>query len=248
MTKQVQRSFERAVTTYQQEALIQKEVARECALLVPEGVYSRVLEIGAGGGFLTSECLSRINAGIYVAMDFSRAMLEPLSRKKSVFLLGDGRQQPFKEASFDLLVSSSTMQWYGKGPEALARNLALLNDEGRFSISLFVAGTFSQMAHISSLSGFGSLYPLPEAEQYLKSMSEGHFGFKSRLKEYTRYFPSVPEFLKSHKKTGATYTAKEFRFGKKSYARFCRLYRDIYARKGMIPVSYHVLYIWGRKK
>ena len=228
--------------------MIQKEVARECSLQIPAGVYSRVLEIGAGGGLLTAECLSRINAGLYVAMDFSRPMLEPLSRKKSVFLLGDGQQQPFKEASFDLLVSSSTMQWYGRDPEAFAQNLALLNDKGRFSISLFVAGTFSQMAHISSLSGFGSLYPLPEAEQWLKSVPERHFEFKSRLKEYTRYFPSVPEFLKSHKRTGATYTAKKFGFGQKSYARFCRMYRDIYAQKGMIPVSYRVLYLWGRKK
>ncbi len=243
----MQKYFNRAGATYLQEAKIQQEAARECAVRVPGKYYPRVLEIGAGGGLLTGQCLDRIQAGLYLAMDISLPMLKLIPRDRTVLLRADGEHPPFKKAVFDLLVSASVMQWYSKPPQGLLENLELLKKGGRFSISLFVSGTFRQMQEISSRSGFGSVYPLPGEEEYLSRLQESGMDFGFQTREYTRYFPSVPEFLKSHRRTGARYTLNRPSFGKKTYSRFCREYERIYGQDGWIPVDYRVLYIWGKK-
>ncbi len=247
MSRQVQKSFDRASSTYHGEALIQKETARECAARIPRGKYPRVLEIGAGGGLLTRECLSRIQSDLYVAMDLSRPMLQVLPLEKTFMLQGDGEYPPFKSRVFDLLVSSSAMQWYSRGPQALLEDLEVLAPGGRFSWALFVSGTFRQMAHISSASGFGSVLPMPRDRECVDILSGQKIELKAQAREYTRYFASVPEFLFSHRRTGARYTGEKPGFGKKRYDRFCRMYMEIYGQRGLIPVDYRVLYLWGKK-
>ncbi|WP_291323507.1 methyltransferase domain-containing protein [Desulfonatronospira sp.] len=248
MNIQVQKYFDRASGTYLEEAVIQEEAARQCAEKIPRTRYHSVLEIGAGGGFLTRHCLSRIQAGIYAAMDISGHMLRLVPRDRLSPVLGNGEIPPFKDASLDLLVSSSVMQWYVGGADSMARNLNLLSRGGFFSLSLFVAGTFRQMHHASCLSGFGAVYPLPRVKECLAALSLAGLEYESRVKSYTRYFDSVQSFLKSHKGTGAGYTGRRPAFGKQRFREFCSRYLEIYGLDGKIPVDYRVLYIWGEKK
>ncbi len=246
MSKQVQKYFDRAVSTYLEEAVIQEEAARRCAQNIPQGYYPRVLEIGAGGGFLTRHCLHRIRAGVYAAMDLSAPMLRLLPRQGAVPVQGDGEYPPFRDCAANLLVSSSTMQWYAKAPQSICRNLDLLAEGGSFSLSLFVSGTLRQLEYVSSLSGFGSVYTLPGAGECLDALAKTGIEYMSEVVDYTRHYDSVAGFLKSHKGTGAGYTGRTPAFGRQRYRNFCRLYREIYGLDGKIPVDYRVLYIWGK--
>lgn len=248
MSRQVQKYFDRAVSTYLEEAVIQEEAARRCAQNIPRGHYPRVLEIGAGGGLLTRYCLQRIRAGVYAAMDISAPMLRLLPRQKVLPVQGDGEDPPLREGSLDLLTSSSVMQWYAGGAKSIGRSLRLLSPGGFFSLSLFVAGTFWQMKHISSMSGFGSVYPLPRVRECMAAIAKAGTEYKSRVESYTVYYDSVQVFLKSHKGTGAGYTGRRPVFGRQCYRNFCRMYLETYGEGGRIPVDYRVLYIRGQKK
>ncbi|MFW6004846.1 MAG: class I SAM-dependent methyltransferase, partial [Desulfonatronovibrionaceae bacterium] len=157
----------------------------------------------------------------------------------------DGESPPFKPGSFSLLISSSAMQWYEQGPHSVLNNIRLLKENGFFSLAVFVRGTFRQLEHVSSLTGFGSVYPLPGAGEYIESFRAAGLDPQWSVQEYTVYCSSVSAFLKSHKKTGATYTGSQTRFGKKTYRNFCRLYEEFYGESGRIPASYKILYLWG---
>lgn len=249
MKKIIQKHFDHSVSSYRETATLQQKIAARCYSNIQGNVFSRVLEIGAGGGLLTEIALrGLVRPGLYAAVDISGPMLELISDRQTSHIRADGEKLPFKEKSFDLLISSSCMQWYSKGATSITQNLRVIKENGFFSLAFFVEGTFTEMLHIHSLTGFGSLYPLPEPENCLTCLKDNSQEFETKTEERTVYFPTVRDFLQNHKKTGATYTSPGAAFGRKTYAEFCRLYEDIYGSEKGIPVSYKVLYLWGRKK
>lgn len=248
MNNQIRKHFDQSVNTYQKAAVIQKKVAVRCCSHIPENDYSRVLEIGAGGGLFTEYFFRRkSNFGIYVALDVSRMMLKLIPAGRIVLMQADGERAPFKRESFDLLVSSSAMQWYQGGVSSIIGNISLLKKRGFFSLAVFVEGTFVQLGHVSSLTGFGSLYPLPPAGVLVDSLCLTGQRLEWEIEDYKAYFPSVQAFLKNHKHTGANYSRPGAGFGRKAYNDFCRKYEEIYGEKKGIPANYKVLYLWGNK-
>lgn len=248
MDNQIKKHFDRSISTYKKTAVVQKKVAARCYSHVPENNYPRVLEIGAGGGFLT-ECFlqGQSSCGMYIALDVSRMMLKLVPMDRVVIIQADGEKAPFKQDCFSLLLSSSAMQWYQGGASSIINNISLLERGGFFSLAIFVQGTFIQMSHASSLSGFGSLYPLPSSGSLLKSLKLEGQVIESDIQDYRIHFPSVHAFLKTHKQTGANYSSPGAGFSRKAYNEFCRIYEHMYGEEQGIPVSYKVLYLWGRK-
>jgi malonyl-CoA O-methyltransferase len=248
MNKQIKKHFDQSTGTYKKAAGIQKKVAERCCSRIPEKNHPRVLEIGAGGGLLTRCFIQRNNRPeIYAALDISRKMLTLVPAGNVCLVQADGEKAPFREKSFNLLISSSAMQWYQDGPGSMLNNLSLLKRGGFFSLAIFVAGTFKEMARVASATGFGSLFPLPSAESFTDCLDYEGQNYESALEEYMIYFPTARDFLKSHKQTGATFTGSRGAFGKKRYRDFCRLYMSMYGEKSGIPVSYRVLYLWGQR-
>jgi malonyl-CoA O-methyltransferase len=248
MNKQIQKRFDHSILTYKEAAGIQKQVARRCCSHIPDQDYPRVLEIGAGGGLLTQCFYKRKRTpDIFAALDISRKMLTLVPAGSASLIQADGEKPPFRKESFNLLMSSSAMQWYEHGQTSLLNNISLLKNGGFFSLAIFVAGTFKEMGRVASATGFGSLFPLPSAESFTDCLDHEKLNYESALEEYTQYFPSPGEFLKSHKQTGATFTRSNIAFGKKKYMDFCRVYKSMYEGKSGIPVSYRVLYLWGQR-
>lgn len=249
MLSQIRRHFDHSTSTYRANAAVQAMVAKNCARKIPELNCPLVLEIGAGGGLLTEYCLKKIsNLQHYFTLDLSLKMLKLTPHNNKVFAVqADGEKAPFREQSFDLLVSSSAMQWYSCGADSILENIRLLKDGGYFSLALFIQGTFKEMDKISSLTGFASIYPLPEEHQCIRTLSHSGLRLETHAETHIVHFPDAPSFLKSHRKTGATFTRKNSRFGKKKYADFCKKYQEIYGNEKGIPVSYRILYMWGKK-
>ncbi len=248
MNSRTRNPFARSVKSYRQAALVQRKVAARCCSLVPGKKFPRVLEIGAGGGLLTGFCLERLqNIDLYVALDVSREMLSLVPGGKAVLIQADGEEAPFRSKTFDLILSSSAMQWYSRGLTSIPKNLNLLKKGGFFSLAYFVRGTFREMERISSMTGFGSLHLMARAREHVQAFQDRGLRPQWEIIEHTLRFKSVSDFLKSHKQTGATYTSSGARFGKKAYHDFCRTYEKIYGDRQGIPVSYRVLHLWGSR-
>ncbi len=164
LTKErIRRCFDRARDTYVKAAMVQAGVAETCARNVPRGHYPAIIEIGAGGGVLTHRVAARCSHERYLGVDISPGMLAQIDKSDLTcpeFVAADAEYLDVAAHTFDLLVSSSTFQWYRTPERSIPDNFRLLRSGGCFSIAIFIDGTFPEITAASGATGFGSLLPL----------------------------------------------------------------------------------------
>jgi len=247
--KRIRQCFGKAAASYSNAASVQREVAAACAALCPAGVYADVLDIGSGVGFLHDQLRERIDFERYISLDLVQPMLAEQKKNNFASLVAaDGENLPFREGIFDLLVSSSAMQWYADPQRSIPRSFRVLKKGGRFAIAIFCKGTLSELADVSSRTGFGSVKKLPDASFYrevFSGISGLEVGFGSARHEL--YYPSVKHFLKKHQMTGAVASGGMISWGKKKYLRFVEEYEKLYRGEAGIRASYEVFLAYGKK-
>ncbi|WP_462324833.1 methyltransferase domain-containing protein [Desulfoplanes sp.] len=252
MKARIKNAFDRASRSYEKWALVQRDVALDCAGLVAERTYDNVLEIGSGAGFLTTHLASRINPRVYLALDLAHGMaIKPVfSSLSHVFpLVGDGENPPLLPECVDLLVSSSSLQWYLEPERSIPDNMALLRPGGDFAIALFVEGTMRELGDVSRDTGFASVFPMRSAAYYERIMAGiGGISWESRTRTRMIHYESVKAFLRAHQGTGAGATPNMGRVGRRRYADFCREYAARYKDGEGIRATYEVVYLYGRKR
>ncbi|GAU08997.1 methyltransferase domain-containing protein [Desulfoplanes formicivorans] len=252
MKSRIRNAFDRASRSYEKWALVQQDVAHDCARLVADTTYDTVLEIGSGAGFLTGLLVPRIRPRVYLALDLAHGMV-----KKPIFsslpcvmpLVGDGETPPLQPLHIDLLVSASSLQWYLDPERSIPANLALLRPGGDFVLALFVDGTLKELGEVSRKTGFGSVFPLHSVAFYERIMS-GIRGirWKGHTRELVWHYDSVGTFLRSQQGTGAKATPGMGRIGRRRYAAFCREYAARYRDKDGVRATYEVLYLQGHRE
>ncbi len=247
----IRRSFDRARDTYAKAAKVQTDVAETCASNVPCGHYPAILEIGAGGGILTHHIAKRCSHDRYVGVDISSGMLAQVDKSALTnpqFITADGELLGFEADTFDLLVSSSTMQWYRTPKMSMLNNFRTLKPGGRFSITIFVEGTFPELAKASTKTGFGSLLVMRPADFYtnvMKDIAPAHFAYK--VSTHTTHHASVSNLLQAHRATGATATSGDKRPSKTAYQRFLEYYESNFRDVEGVRSTASILHIWGQR-
>lgn len=247
MKNRIKQCFSKAASCYGDAASVQKKVAFQCAQYCPEGQFKKILDIGSGVGFLFSELKNRITFDHYISLDLVHSMLmEQKELSVPLLVAADGENIPLREGQFDLLVSSSAMQWYSNPEESIPESFKMLKKGGRFAIAIFVKGTLCELADISSRTGFGSVKNLKDAEFYMdviSGCSNIRVSFNNARHEV--YFPSVVDFLRNHKRTGAVASSGSISWGKSKYLRFIEEYKKLYSGEQGIRASYEVLFASG---
>jgi len=109
--------FSRSVQTYEKWAIPQRRTAAKLVeFLNPSG---RVLDLGCGTGFVS------MNLGDWctpVGLDLSLKMVEAYRRRFPMGVVGDAEVLPFKDKSFDYVLSNFSLHWTDLSksiPEAL---------------------------------------------------------------------------------------------------------------------------------
>jgi malonyl-CoA O-methyltransferase len=148
--KRVMRSFGRGAAEYEGHALVQKEVvSRMSGMLRSLSLHPRrVLDIGSGTGRLL-----RIVRSLYPHALLTGADLAPeMSRtaKKGIkygtsFVAADAEHVPFRELSFDLVLSTSTFQWLDPLEQAFREVFRVLIPGGAFCFAMFGASTLFEL-------------------------------------------------------------------------------------------------------
>lgn len=247
----IRRAFDRARDTYAKAAKVQSEVARQCALRVPEGEYPSIVEIGAGGGILTRQVVKRCRHSRYVAVDISPEMLAQVDKRMLTnpeFMVVDGECIKLQQESFDLLVSSSTMQWYHSPEVSIHDNLKLLRHGGHFSLTIFVEGTYVEFAEASGASGFGSMLPMRSPEYFIEILQDAQLtALEWEQKKYTCHYPTVSDLLRAHRSTGATATSGSKQPSKAAYKKFIDYFEKRFRTSDGIPSTSSILHLWGRR-
>jgi malonyl-CoA O-methyltransferase len=248
MPASVRSTFSRAARTYGPAARVQQAVAGTCAARCPAGAWGRVLDVGAGTGFLARALAPRLSWRTYVALDLSVDMLLTHRQNAPAALpvAGDGEAAPFRPHTFDLLVSASALQWFGAPQRSLPALLRLLKPGGFFSLAIYTAGTLAELAAASAASGFGSVLPLRPADAWLDLLRSAGVQPESHTEKRILYFPSVREVLLSLQRTGTAFTPAKRAASRARYEAFLSTYRDSFATSEGIPATYSVLYAWGK--
>jgi len=200
-TEVVKRQFAIARRSYDSQASAQQTIARKLAAEYITHEARRVLEIGPGTGFFTREYTGKIHPEEITFVDLS--IPDPFHCVPTEHYVEADAESWIAAATgkWDLIVSSSAVQWFSDLRQFLYHCKEHLNPGGRIVISGFAEGTLSE---------FDSLRPNPlsypsveEVRGYVKEIFGGGTVYDEDLRIE---FPGPREALLHLKSTGVSAT------------------------------------------
>ena len=149
---QVREAFARAAATYEEHAVLQREVQErmlgrlDWIRMEPE----RVVDLGCGIGEALDHLSRRYRGARLTGVDFAPEMVARARRRgrwlrRPQVVCGDLEALPLAEQSFDLAVSSSALQWCGDLDQAFAEVRRILRPEGLWMFTTFGPDTLREL-------------------------------------------------------------------------------------------------------
>lgn len=235
-TAVVGRNFELALDTYNDNAIVQREIATILFSLFLEYTKKweinipanpRILEIGPGTGFLTKLYASQFPDAQIDLVDIANikdipANAEFHNRDAELWL---------KECTvhYDLILSSSTIQWFTHHPEAFRQFERILKPGGTIAISTFMQGNMAELDAVRH-----SPIDYLSADSYTDMLN--HFFTRTQVIQdsLTIDFESPREIMMHLKRTGVAGSAPSPRV-------------TLSALRNISKVTYRPLYLLGQK-
>jgi len=209
----VKKEFSRASGNYDNNALLQKEIADELfnRIVLPDYDFN-VLDIGSGTGYLAERFQGLGFVKDVYAMDISFGMLDVIRKKdlKVKLAQSDANKLPFKDSSFDLVVSNAAYQWVSDLNSAFREAGRVLKANGNFYFTIFAENTLNELRKVISdylkvdISEINAMGYLPESTDIWKILEEEKFSItKTDLKQVRQYYANLLELLYWLKDIGA---------------------------------------------
>lgn len=151
-TVAVRRDFDRASTTYDESAVLQRQVRQllldrlDWIRLTPEVV----VDLGCGTGHAARALAARWPAARVLAVDSAAGMLREAARLGGAapggeLLRADARSLPLPAASVDLVFSNLMLQWCDEPGIVFAECLRVLRPGGLLMFTTFGPGTLAEL-------------------------------------------------------------------------------------------------------
>jgi malonyl-CoA O-methyltransferase len=158
----VRRSFERAAHTYDDAAVLAREIGDRMLerLDLVKAVPQRLLDLGSGTGYCAHRLRSRYPRCTVVELDFARSMLlrarlrRPWWRRGIAALNGadraravcaDKERLPFADRSFDMVWSNLALNWLDTPQQVFAETRRVLRPGGVFMFSTLGPDTLKEL-------------------------------------------------------------------------------------------------------
>lgn len=142
----VRQSFERAASTYDSAADIQRRICGQLLQGLPgDAPVGRLLDAGCGTGYAQALLQARFPAAQALALDLSAGMLQQITAP-CTRLTGDLEHLPLAAASLDLYWSSLAVQWC-ELPKVLQEARRVLRVDGRLALASLGPETFHELRH-----------------------------------------------------------------------------------------------------
>lgn len=260
----VQKHFDRSVSQYDRGAELHRFIADKLLAMADlNGYQKNVLEIGCGTGYLTSMICSVWNPENLTAVDISNKMIE-CTRKRCVFynnielIRKDGEQLSFEDGKkFDLIVSSSTFQWFNDIHSSFKHYYSMIENGGVFLFSMFVEGTFCELFQAfekacvinkkPAMKPGQKLFGVGKVREFLRSA-----GFEEKDSFFEKHvvtFSSFDDFHEKIKRMGFSNSNEDIGYISR---RIASDIKKIYAAgfgngKDEIQATYSVFYYMGKK-
>jgi len=145
----VARSFGDAAATYDRYAHLQRDIAEKLLLELNSVGAGQVLDLGSGTGHCAEEILSRFPSAEIASLDIAEDMLVYAKNEKAhvgkAWVCGDAEELPFRNDSFDLIVSNLTMQWCHNPEHIFFELLRVLKPGGKALLSTLAENTLFEL-------------------------------------------------------------------------------------------------------
>lgn len=245
------RSFERAAQTYDEAAVLQREVSNrllerlELTAIHPK----RILDLGCGTGFALGPLKKTYPEAQVIAVDIAQPMLE-LSKKRVENWLGtcaDVEQLPFAEGSCDLIFSNLVLQWC-PDPEQVFREAArVLRDRCLYLFTTLGPDTLIELSEAwSAVDDSPHVNPFYDMHDLGDSLIRAGFVEPVMDVEHFRLtYEHVSELIGDLRSIGAR-NANSGRsrqpIGKSGRSRLFDAYEAFRGPDGRLPATYEVIY------
>ena len=164
--RQIRDSFDRAAATYDQAAVLQREICARALerLQLVKLDPTAIIDAGCGTGFAAQALLKRYPRATLLEFDLAPAMLRAsrsripmwkqwIGSNRALFVCGDNEKLPIRSASMDLFWSNLAYQWAGNLRDVFAECLRSLRPGGLLMFTTFGPDTLKELRTASSGDG-----------------------------------------------------------------------------------------------
>ena len=218
-----------------------------------------VLDLGCGSGFSSGLLARHIDGAKITAVDLAANMVfaarEQLSAQPGIqFVCADMENLPFPNACFDLVFSSSAIQWSGDRRRLVHELQRVLRHQGMVCLSSFGPGTLSELrSSWARVDAYAHVIEFENPQELSGRLSDQGFKiqFLHRQTEFSLH-NNVTQFLRGLKKAGISNCRRELRCSglttPRRLTRMKNIYQSRYAFGSGIRASYDVFFILARKE
>lgn len=255
--RRVGAAFSRSAGAYDARAEVQRVVQdRVLALLdVAAPGARRVLDVGAGTGALLARLLAARPGLSACAVDLAPGMCGTarVAAPGAAVSAADAEALPFRDGAFDLVVTTSTLQWLPRVSPALEEARRVLAPGGVLCVALFGARTLFELREAWREAGgeraLGTHRFLAREELAAALAAAGLAVEETRDEELVERHPDARAVLRALKAVGASNAVpgREGLGGRRATLETIRRYEARHGGPDGVPATYHVLYGIARR-
>ena len=250
--QRVRDSFERAATTYDGAAVLQRLVCdRLIGGLDASVAPARILDAGCGTGYGSRQMRARWPQAHITGVDFAPAMLELARHDTDECCAADIESIPFPPQCFDLWWSSLSIQWCDAAT-VFRESARVLAPRGRLAVSTLGPETFHELrTAFSGVDTHRHTLAFDTLESIGKALEgAGFVDIEIRREHHDIYYPDLKTLLRAVKAIGAHNVGEGGRngmMGRAAWQQVEAAYERFRTPEGL-PASYDVILAYARKE
>lgn len=249
--QRVRESFDRAATTYDGAAVLQRRVCdRLLEALTPDAPPTRILDAGCGTGYGARQLRRRWSQAQLTGVDFAPAMLELAGHDTDRCYAADIEALPFAAQCFDLWWSSLSIQWCDPAT-VFAEAWRVLEPGGLLAVSTLGPETFHELrAAFAGIDTHRHTLEFDTPETIRTALEASGFGqINIRREHHAIHYPDLKTLLRAVKAIGAHNVGEGGRSGMMGRAAWQQVeaaYERFRTADGL-PASYDVILAYARR-
>jgi malonyl-CoA O-methyltransferase len=257
--RQLRRSFERAASTYDRAAVLQREVCERALerLDLMKISPAVILDAGSGTGFAAQALARRYPRATVVEFDIAHAMLQTararaprwkkwLGRQRELFVCGDNEQLPIRAGTVGLFWSNLAFQWANDLPRVFSECQRVLKPGGLLTFTTFGPDTLKELRYAFAGNGGGvhvnRFYDMHDVGDML--VQAGFADPVMDMEQVTLTYADVETLMRELKAIGAHNVAtgrNRGLTGRRALDNLRRRYEEL-RRDGRLPATFEVVY------
>ena len=252
----VKKAFSGAACCYDNLSGLQKKIGLSLVSRIPaRDHYWNILDVGMGTGYLTHNLTCLYPEAKVIGLDFADGMVSYARQKYDNFTIiqADAMALPFKENSFDLVISNSAYQWVDDPRHAFKRSYSVLRGNGVLCAAMFVRGSLKEWFQSLENSFKRPLVSMPiqrliSKDQIYDAVSTSGFKDIDMDCDVVKVsFEDMFALVKWLKAIGANTSKKQIFIGKQAFTRAVQYYNDNFKSGKGVYASFEVAWIKAKK-